>query len=68
MVVAEQEAEARLRGTSRSEVRARLLEAVPSGRLCTTEDVAAMVIWLTGEGAGYVTGQALCTNGGSILH
>jgi meso-butanediol dehydrogenase/(S,S)-butanediol dehydrogenase/diacetyl reductase len=68
MVIAEQEAEARLRAVSRDEVRDRLVAAVPAGRLCTPDDVAALVTWLAGDGAAYVTGQAICTNGGSILH
>jgi meso-butanediol dehydrogenase/(S,S)-butanediol dehydrogenase/diacetyl reductase len=68
MVLAEEEAEAGWRGTSTDSVRERLLAAVPAGRLCTPEDVGALVAWLTSPGADFVTGQAICTNGGSILH
>lgn len=68
MVRAEEAAEAQWTGVSDDAVRKRLLDAVPAGRLCTPEDVGALVAWLAGPGAAYVTGQAICTNGGSILH
>lgn len=68
MVLAEQESEALVRNVSVDEVRARLLDAVPTGRLCTPADVAGMVVFLASPSASYVTGQALCVNGGSILH
>lgn len=68
MVLAEEVAEAGLRATSTTEVHDRLLASVPAGRLCTPEDVASLVTWLAGDDAGYVTGQAICSNGGSILH
>jgi meso-butanediol dehydrogenase/(S,S)-butanediol dehydrogenase/diacetyl reductase len=68
MVLAEEAAEARLRATSPGDVHDRLLAAVPAARLCTPEDVASLVTWLAGDDAGHVTGQAICSNGGSILH
>ena len=68
MVLAEQNAEAELTGTSTDLVRERLCGAVPAGRLCTVDDVAALVGWLASPEASFVTGQAICTNGGSILH
>ncbi len=68
MVATEEEAEARLTGRPVDDVRARLVAAVPAGRLCTVEDVAALVVFLAGPAAGFVTGQAICTNGGSIRH
>lgn len=68
MVLAEEEAEARLTGVPVVEVRERLRSAVPAGRLCTIEDVAALVTWLTSPGAAFVTGQAICTNGGATPH
>ena len=68
MVMAEQSAEAGWTGTSVADVRRRLLADVPAGRLCTPEDVGALVAWLAGPAADFVTGQAICTNGGSILH
>lgn len=68
MVLAEEAAEARWRGSSVEAVRERLVTAVPAGRLCTPEDVGVLVAWLASPGAAYITGQAICTNGGSILH
>ena len=68
MVLAEENAEAELTGISTDLVRERLRAAVPVGRLCTVEDVAALVGWLASPDASFVTGQAICTNGGSILH
>lgn len=38
----------------------------PFGRVCQPRDVANVVLWLVGEGAGYVTGQRIeCDGGGS---
>jgi meso-butanediol dehydrogenase/(S,S)-butanediol dehydrogenase/diacetyl reductase len=68
MVVSEQEAEARLTGASVAEVRARLRADVPAGRFCTVADVSALVGFLASPGAEFVTGQSICTNGGSIRH
>lgn len=68
MVLAEEESEARVRDITIDTVRSRLLAAVPAGRLCTAADVAGMVVFLSSSAASYITGQALCVNGGSILH
>ena len=46
MVLAEQTAEAHWQGTSVEEVRQRLVDAVPAGRLCTPGDVGSLVAWL----------------------
>jgi meso-butanediol dehydrogenase / (S,S)-butanediol dehydrogenase / diacetyl reductase len=68
MVLAEERAEAAVTGRDLDEVRARMLATVPAGRWCTAEDVAASVLYLCSPGAAFVTGQAICINGGSILH
>ena len=68
MVLGEERAEADLAGTSLEAIRQRLLGDVPAGRLCTPEDVAALVAWLASPAASFITGQAICTNGGSIRH
>jgi len=47
--------------------RARLLAAVPSGRLGEPADVAAAVVYLASQEAAYVTGQTLHVNGGMAM-
>jgi 3-oxoacyl-[acyl-carrier protein] reductase len=37
---------------------------VPLGRYGTPEEIAAAVLWLTGEGGGYVTGAVIPVDGG----
>ena len=44
-----------------------ILGRVPAGKLGTPEDVAAAVLYLTSEEAGYVTGQTLHVNGGMAM-
>jgi 3-oxoacyl-[acyl-carrier protein] reductase len=48
------------------DVRARMLEAIPMARFGQPEDVANVVAFLAGEGAGYVTGQVLTICGGMV--
>lgn len=43
---------------------ARLLAAVPMGRLCKAEEVAHAVLWLASDDASFVTGVALPVDGG----
>ncbi len=47
-----------------AETKARREALVPAGRIGTGEDVAQAVLYLIGEGAAYVTGQALVVDGG----
>lgn len=68
MVAAERAREVVLRGSSPATVRQSYLDAIPAGRFCTPADVGTLVAWLCGPGADYVTGQAICVNGGSVLH
>lgn len=68
MVLAERAAEARVRGVGAEEVRRSYLDAIPAARFCTAEDVGALVVWLCSPPASYLTGQAICINGGSVLH
>ncbi len=46
---------------------ARLTAQVPLGRLGQPDDIAAVVCFLAGDGAGYITGQVLHVNGGMYM-
>ncbi len=46
---------------------ARLVEAIPAGRLGAPEDVAACALFLASDEAAYVTGQTLHVNGGMAM-
>jgi 3-oxoacyl-[acyl-carrier protein] reductase len=46
------------------DVRDRLDEQTPLGRLGTPADTAALVSFLCSEDGGWVTGQVLASNGG----
>jgi 2-hydroxycyclohexanecarboxyl-CoA dehydrogenase len=41
---------------------------VPLGRWQTPEDVAAMIVFLSSERAGQVTGQTINVDGGFVMH
>ncbi len=49
------------------QVRAKLMERIPTGRMGKPEDVAAAVLYLASEEAGWVTGQTLHVNGGMAM-
>lgn len=46
---------------------ARMIEAVPCGRLGTPDDIGAAAMYLASDEAGFVTGQALTVDGGQTL-
>jgi len=50
------------------EVREKMLEAIPLKTFGLPEDVAAMVAFLAGEDARYVTGQVLHVDGGMVMN
>ena len=54
-------------GTLPEAVKRELLAGVPMGRLGAPEDVADAVAFFAGDGAGYVTGQVLCVDGGMAV-
>ena len=39
----------------------------PLGRLGAPEDIAAAVLFLAGDGAGFITGQVVCADGGMTV-
>ena len=47
--------------------KAKLLGAIPAGRMGASEDIAAAVVWLASDEARYVTGQTLHVNGGMAM-
>jgi 3-oxoacyl-[acyl-carrier protein] reductase len=49
------------------EQRAHMLSAVPMGRTGRPEEVAASVVFLASDEAGYITGQTLRVNGGMYV-
>lgn len=53
-------------GRSREQAVAELAKHNPQGRLVTPQEVADSVLWLCGEGAGAITGQAIVVAGGEI--
>jgi len=59
----ETEMTANLAGKAQEE----FLRAIPLGRFGTCEDVAEVVAFLAGPGAGYITGQVINVNGGLYM-
>ena len=49
------------------EAKAALASQVPLGRLGSPEDIASTVLFLAGEGGGYITGHVLHVNGGMYM-
>jgi 3-oxoacyl-[acyl-carrier protein] reductase len=44
-----------------------LVDRVPVGRLGTADEVAALVTYLVSGDAGYVTGETVDINGGTLI-
>jgi len=48
--------------------RAAMLEQIPLGRFGAPEEIAAMVVFLAGDGGAYITGETIQINGGMYMH
>jgi 3-oxoacyl-[acyl-carrier protein] reductase len=66
-VVAPGYVETELTGSLPEKVKAQIRDQVPAGRFGDAEDVAEVVVFLAGEGAGYVTGQTVAVDGGMTM-
>lgn len=44
-----------------------LCDETPLGRIGTPDEVAALAVFLSGKGAGFITGQVISPNGGMVL-
>jgi 3-oxoacyl-[acyl-carrier protein] reductase len=47
--------------------KAAILERIPAGKMGTSEDVAAAVLYLASDAGGYITGQSIHVNGGMAM-
>jgi 3-oxoacyl-[acyl-carrier protein] reductase len=47
-------------------VKEKIISQIPFGRLGKPEDVAKAAAFLASDGAGYITGQVLCVDGGMV--
>jgi acetoacetyl-CoA reductase len=48
----------------KEEIRNKIIEQIPLGRLGTPEEIASTVTYLTSDGANYITGANIAINGG----
>jgi NAD(P)-dependent dehydrogenase (short-subunit alcohol dehydrogenase family) len=54
-------------GMSDEDARKALVKINPQGRFVTPEEVADAVLWLCGDGAGAINGQAIPVAGGEVM-
>ena len=55
-------------GKLTDEMRAKIIEGIPLGRLGTAEDVAGIFTFLASALSAYVTGAVIDVNGGMHIH
>jgi 3-oxoacyl-[acyl-carrier protein] reductase len=59
--------ETQMTGALNDDQKARIMTAVPAGRLGQSDEIAAAVVYLASPEAAYVTGQTLHVNGGMAM-
>ena len=59
--------ETQMTGALNDDQKARIMTAVPAGRLGQSDEIAAAVIYLASPEAAYVTGQTIHVNGGMAM-
>ncbi|WP_457099051.1 SDR family NAD(P)-dependent oxidoreductase [Microbacterium sp. P5_E9] len=50
------------------EIEAAIVDAIPLGRTATPDEIAAVIVFLSSEGASYLQGTTVDINGGSHMH
>jgi meso-butanediol dehydrogenase/(S,S)-butanediol dehydrogenase/diacetyl reductase len=60
--------ESKLRGTTPEELKKKMIEMTPLGRIEQPEDVAKLVVFLASEESDFMTGQAINITGGIEKH
>src|SRR5260370_17536012 len=48
-------------------IRERIFKTIPLGRVATPEEIAAPILFLCSEHAGFITGEIFNVNGGAVL-
>ncbi len=50
----------------RADVREKIIDQIPAGRLALAEEIGAMVAYLTSDKAAFISGANMAVNGGSL--
>ena len=59
--------ETRMTEVLSSEVKQKMLDAIPMGRFGTPQDVADVVLFLASDASSYVTGHVVTVSGGMVM-